>query len=213
MTISRETLERTKTEFVGSSWALWSDRFPNEGCLEENSERLAKFIEARRQHLSPDVVFLSLNPSGEVPRGFSNFHSPKAKHYDDRLKSFVQDNGLESLQGAYMTDLVPEIVDPNSGNVDPSNADVEQFLAELDAFDEPTHHVICLTGKSFEALRGHFGKDATEETHNIESFSVTTGAKTLHVYRVWFYGLYGIYQDKVNELEQQLAYLDRERIK
>lgn len=36
----------------------------------------------------------------------------------------------------------------------------------------------------------------------------TVDGRLIHLYRVWFYGLYGIYEDKVDVLEKQLQHLN-----
>jgi hypothetical protein len=208
MTVDMQTLEKIRTHYPGSSWAIWSEMFPGDGCVEESPEELVTFIEANRDRLTPTVVFLALNPSGEHPAGFSNFHSPKSQHFDDRLKAFIQDNNLDRLTGAFMADLVPDTVDPDSENVTPETADVDRFLEQLRVFDAPEHYVICFTAKTFEALQTHFDASPTDDPYSIESFEVTTGEKTLHIHRVWFYGLYGVYADKVQELEEQLIRLN-----
>lgn len=156
------------------------------------------------------MVFVSLNPSGEVPTDYANFHSPEGKHYDDRLKSLIQENDLGTLTGGYMTDIIPDVVEPDSANVTPETADIDRFLEQLSFPGESEYHIICFTGKTFEALRSYFDADAQQEPNSIELFDESVDGKTLHVYRVWFYGLYGVYQDKVAELEAQLAYLNDE---
>ncbi|WP_436909046.1 hypothetical protein [Halosimplex marinum] len=209
MTVDLTTFDRLRTRYPGSSWALWSDSFPEVGCLEEDSDDLVAFLEANRDQLTPAVVFVSLNPSAESPSDCANFHSPSGRHYDDRLKAFIQEAGLDSLLGGYMTDIVPDTVDPDSDNVDPEDADVTRFLDQLDILDQPAYDIICFTGSTFETLQQYFSASVTDRPHNIESFSVTVSGRDLSVYRVWFYGLYGVHQDKVTELVDQLQYLDR----
>lgn len=210
MPVSTETLQVLRNRFPGSSWAIWSDEFPEDGCIEERPERLVEFVESNRDRLAPGVVFVSLNPASELPTDYTNFHSPSWKHYDDRLKEFVQENGLENLTGGYMTDIVTDVADPDSANVTPGTADVDRFHDQLSILGESEFHVICFTGKTFEALRGRFGAAAERYRHDIEAFTADLEGITLHVYRVWFYGLYGVHQAKVPELERQLEYLDDE---
>lgn len=70
----RQLLE-VKEQFPGSSRAIWSDEFRDEGCVEESPEALVEYIVANRHRLNPGVVFVSLNPSSSEPEAFSNFHS------------------------------------------------------------------------------------------------------------------------------------------
>lgn len=202
-------LETIAEHYPDSSWAIWSSAFPDEGCLEEHPEQVYAFIAEHRTQLNPNVVFLSLNPSAEIGATFANFHSPSASNYDYRLKEFIQENGLERLKGAYMTDLVKKDINPKSGEVNPDTANVEQFLEQLRVFDEDEYHVICFLEKAFEPLRQFFGTETRELDHTITAFRAEYKGTTLHCYRVWFYGNWGVNQEKVPELEKQLSYLDR----
>lgn len=212
MPVSNRTLAQLRNEYPGSSWALWSEDFPEDGCIEENTEDLVEFIESNAHRLRPEIVFVSLNPSSELPTDYSNFHSTSWKHYDERIKEFVQENDLETLLGGYMTDIVPDVADPNSGNVTPGTVDIERLDQQLSMLGESRYHIICFTGKTFDALQSHFGADVEELPHDIQSFQARLRNKTLEVYRVWFYGLYGVHQQKVEELEKQLEYLNDEII-
>ncbi|QLD84922.1 hypothetical protein HWV23_04040 [Natronomonas halophila] len=212
MSVPLTTLRQLREQFPGSSWALWSEEYPDEGCIEEQPDQLVEFIESNRSQLNPEVVFVSLNPSSDLPTDYANFHSPSWKHYDERIKEFVQENELENLTGGYMTDIVPDVADPNSANVTPDTADIDRFSTQLSILDKSEYHVICFTGKTFEALKSNFGAEVQQHQHNIESFTESLEEKTLHVYRVWFYGLYGVHQQKVGELEKQLKYLNDEVI-
>jgi hypothetical protein len=213
MSVPLDTLRQLREQFPGSSWALWSKAYPDEGCIEEQPDQLVEFIESNRGQLNPEVVFVSLNPSSDLPTDYANFHSPSWKHYDERIKEFVQENELENLMGGYMTDIVPDVADPNSANVTPDGADIDRLYNQLSILDEPEYHVICFTGKTFDALTSHFGAEVEQHQHNIELFTASLEEKTLHVYRVWFYGLYGVHQQKVAELEKQLMHLNDELIK
>lgn len=212
MTVPLATLRQLREQFPGSSWALWSEDYPDDGCIEHQPQQLVEFIESNRSRLNPEVVFVSLNPSSDLPTDYANFHSPSWKHYDERIKEFVQENDLENLTGGYMTDIVPDVADPNSANVTPDTADVDRLYTQLSILDRSEYYVICFTGKTFEALRSTFGAEVQQHQHSIESFTASLEEIPLHVYRVWFYGLYGVHQEKVAELERQLAYLDDELV-
>lgn len=207
-----ETLQHLRSEYPGSSWALWSDDFPDDGCVEEDTDDLIEFIHANRNRLNDRVVLLSLNPSSIHPPGYQNFHSPASKHYDSRLKAFIQDNGLAQIIGAYMTDIAPEVVDSDSSNVTPETADADRFLEQLDALGNREYHVFCFSRQAFEVLQARFDAETTELPHDITSFTGSRAGLTAHVYRVWHYSNYGANADKVPELEQQLRYLNKEII-
>jgi hypothetical protein len=89
--VDRETLGTIAERYPWASWAVWDDVFPD-----------GDHVEA----LTPGVVLTGLNRSDDLRAPFSNFHAPTRKHYDYRLKEFIQDGGLRRFQGAYMTDLV-----------------------------------------------------------------------------------------------------------
>lgn len=207
-----ETLQYLRSEYPGSSWALWSDEFPDDGCIEEDTDDLIEFIHANRNRLNDRVVLLSLNPSSIDPPGYQNFHSPASKHYDSRLKAFIQDIGLAQIIGAYMTDIVPEVVDSDSSNVTPETADTDRFLEQLDVLGNREYHIICFSRQAFEVLQARFDAETTELSHEITSFTGSREGRTIHVYRVWHYSNYGANADKVPKLEQQLRYLNEEVI-
>lgn len=110
------TLREIRECFPTSSWAIWSATFPRERCPEAGPESLFELIDRNRDRLKPDLVLLLLNPAGERPAHYGNFHSTKGKHGDDLFRGLIEANDLE---GAYMTDLVHDVVDPDGGNVTP----------------------------------------------------------------------------------------------
>jgi len=89
MPVPLSTVKQLRTKFPSSSWALSSEEFQAEACLEEDPERLVAFVESHCDRLTPEVIFVSLNPSSEHPTDYMNFHSPSWKHYDERLKEFL----------------------------------------------------------------------------------------------------------------------------
>lgn len=202
-------LNQLYVKYPGTSWAIWSNDFPTDGCVEENPTDLESFIVENQYRLNPEVIFLSLNPSTHLPEGYTNFHSTESKHFDSRIKEFVQDNDLSNLIGGFMTDLISDTVDPDSNNVSATEDDVEYLLDKLDHLDQQKYHVISFMEDGFEAVKLYF--EATEEQlpHDIRWFSTETNHFDLDVYRVWFYGNWGVNQEKVPELEQQLKYLNR----
>lgn len=91
---------------------------------------------------------------------YSNFHAPTRKHYDYRLKEFIQDGRLERLQGAYMTDLVDE-VGPDSKNVEVSDDDAAVLLKQLRLLGKSKFHVVCFGNKPFDGLVDYFDAGVT----------------------------------------------------
>lgn len=153
---------------------------------------------------------MGLNRSDDLPAPYVNFHAPTRKHYGYRLKEFIQDSGLKRLQGAYMTDLVND-VDPDSQNVEVTDDDAAALLEQLRMLGESEYHVVCFGNKPFDGLVDYFDVEVTSHSPALKRATVEANGPTLSLYRVWFYGLYGVYQDKVDVLKHQLHELN-ERI-
>lgn len=207
MSVDGEIVTTVADRFPWASWAIWDDAFPDGECIEQRPEQLFDFVSGHVDHLTPDVVFLGLNRSDDLAEPFQNFHAPTRRHYDYRLKEFVQDGDLDRLHCAYMTDLVDE-VNPESNEVTVTDADADVLLEQLRLFGEREYHVICFGNKPFDGLTDYFDADATTRSPQIKFARAEVGELTLHLYRVWFYGLYGIYQNKVEILQRQLQHLD-----
>lgn len=206
--VDRETVTRIRDTYPWASWAVWDQTFPDEDCVETNPDQLAQFILDRRDHLTPDVVLLGLNRSGDLAGPFANFHAPTRKHYDYRLKEFIQDDNLDRLYGGYMTDLVDE-VDPDAASVTVTDDDADVFLDQLRLLNQSEYHILCFGNKPFRGLSDYFHADPAEQDHELLYAQVTVDGKMLHLYRVWFYGLYGANQAKVDVLETQLGHLNK----
>lgn len=205
--MDNETLKTVAQEYPWASWAVWDDAFPDGDCVEDHPERLVEFVKERAGRLTPDIVLMGLNRSGNLPAPFSNFHAPTRSHYDYRLKECIQDGGLERLQGAYMTDLVDE-TDPDSHNVAVTDDDATVLLEQLHLLDESVYHVICFGNKPFDALVEYFDAKESMLPPELRRATVETEGLTLHLYRAWFYGLYGAHQDKVPVFKRQLQRLN-----
>ena len=206
------TLDRLQSEFPGCIWALWSETFPEADCIEGDCERFTAFIHANRDRLNDRVVLISLNPSTHDPPGYLKVHLTAARHYDSRLKAFIQDNGLENIIGAYMTDIVPDVVDRDSNQVSPENVDVERFIEQLRVLGNEEYDVIYFSRQAFETLQMYFAAEPMELRYELSGFDASTDEFTVSVYRVWHYSNYGANQDKVGKLKQQLRYLNDEML-
>ena len=202
-----DTLEILKREYPTSSWALWSAEFPEGGCIEEDPAALYEFIKESRDQLRPSVVLLSLNPSTELPTDYQNFHSTEPKHRNDQFRDLVEEADLE---GAYMSDLVERIVDPDSGNVDPTDADVENLFEQLDLLEQDSYHICCFHEKVYQTLLDYCGSASRELDHDIRAFQSEQDGTQIACYRVWFHANWGANKDKVEELRQQLQFLSEE---
>lgn len=206
--VSRQTVTEFRDRYPWGSWAVWDDEFPEGDCVEKKPDEVAEFIVDQSEDLRTDVVMLGLNRAENLPAPFVNFHSPSGKHYDHRLKEFIQDGGLTRLQGAYMTDLVDE-VDPDSYNVTVTEDDAQLFEDQLSQLGEGEIHVICFGNKPFQGLIDYYDVAESSIEPEIRYASVDRGEYALHLYRVWFYGLYGANHSKVKTVEKQLRHLNQ----
>lgn len=202
-----QTVERIAERFTWASWAIWDDEFPNGDCVEQTPSELIDFVCENCEKLTPQVVLMGLNRSAELEAPFSNFHAPTKQHYDYRLKRFIQDGSLNTLHGAYMTDLVDE-VDPDSRTVEMTDEDADVLLEQLQLLGQDTYHVICFGNKPFDGLTQYFDVETTAQSPEMKRATIRCGDLTLELYRVWFYGLYGIHQAKVDVLKRQLERLN-----
>jgi len=207
--MDRETLTRIATQYPWASWAVWDDAFPNGDCVETQPECLIEFVHDRAEVLTPDIVLMGLNRSDDLPATYSNFHAPTRKHYDYRLKEFIQDGVLDRLQGAYMTDLVDE-VNPDSQTVKVSDDDAAVLLEQLRLLGESEFHVLCFGNKPFDGLVDYFDTGVTSHSPDLKRATIEIDGLTLSLYRVWFYGLYGANQDKMDILKHQLQELNEQ---
>ena len=207
--MNSEILAEVAAQYLWASWAVWEDAFPDGDCVEKQPERLVEFVQDRVEVLTPDIVLMGLNRSDDLPAPYSNFHAPTRKHYDYRLKEFIQDGGLDRLQGAYMTDLV-DFVGPDSQNVEVTEEDAAVLLDQLRLLGESEYHVVCFGNKPFDGLVDYFDAGVTSHSPDLKQATIETDGFTLYVYRFWFYGLYGANQDKVDILKKQLRELNEQ---
>lgn len=207
--MDRNTLKTLRNNHPTSSWALWSPTFPEDGCVEENPTELYEYIQQHRNQLRPSVVLLSLNPSTSMPSNFRNFHSTKPTHRNDQFRDLVEDGGLT---GAYMTDLVEETVEGNSGQVEPTADDVDNLFKQLEILGREEYHIVCFLQSVFNTLRDAFDATVEQLPNNITAFTTEERGFRLHCYRVWFHANWGVNKDKIPELREQLSYIKSERV-
>lgn len=207
--VDSETVLEIRDKYPWTSWAIWDSGFPDGDCVECTPENLTGFFLDRTDQLTPNIVLLGLNRAGNLDEPFQNFHAPTRNHYDYRLKTFIQDEGLDQLQGAYMTDLVDE-VNPNESEVTVSRADGEVFVDQLRTLDYPEYHILCFGEKPFRGAINHFGGEPETWPHEINYAQTEVNGRRLHFYRVWFYGAWGANQDKVEVLQRQLQHLNKQ---
>lgn len=203
--VTLETCRELRDGFETASWALWSDRFPKRGCVEEKPDELVQFIEDSRHRLKPDVVFLGLNPSTktqeEVGGMYTNFHSPKLQHRDVDLRIAIEENDLER---AYMTDITTKPT-ADSGDISEEDIDSGALIEQFEIMDSDEFDVICFGRRVFNLLKDRWSTSHEELKHNIWSFASPVDQVDAEFYSVYHYSQPdGRYTDK---LRTQLRYL------
>lgn len=209
-----------------NSWAIWDERFPEKGCLCDEPLTLAdRLFLPNIAALKTDVIFLALNPSAEVTLPWSCFHYPRSiypRTNDGRIKANVQDRGLTSLVGAFMTDLFPLKEEADSSKLKPTTDDrmaaKKSFVSKLSVLTSEGENikVICFGGACFREFGRVFRQERvrkttrlmTEASDRIDYGLFEIEKRRVHLFRIMFYGnLWG--QRYYEVLERQLTHLDK----
>jgi len=82
------------------------------------------------------------------------------------------------------------------------------LLEQLRLLGESEYHVVCFGNKPFDGLVDYLDAGVTSHPPELKRATIETDGLTLSLYRVWFYGLYGVHQDKVDVLKHQLQELN-----
>lgn len=182
-----------------SSWALW----PEDDWSKINLE---KYFLDNITTLKPNIIFLGLNKSKNTINDYSNFHT--SKHSGDKTLSNIICK-LKNLSGGFMTDICSEI-ESDSNRVKINNKEIDNFINQIISIDEQKLKIICFGDKVYETLKERF--DIEMECHyiklNMYKFWTEIQNISLEFYRVWHYSNYGKYQFKINELIEQLNYIN-----
>lgn len=140
-----------------ASWAVWD----TDGHEELTGEALFP-LETARRVAHGRAMIVSLNPASErraapgTTAAWSNFHSPDRKHNDLFLaRAFHQTR----YWGAFMTDLHPNLADPNSRNVvlskrNATESAVRSLVHQAELLGEVAD-VICVGGATFAGISRH----------------------------------------------------------
>ena len=125
--VSREKFEEIKENYgYWSSWALWAEVGETP---KSNVGDLSIFEgDAFLNQLNPKFVLVGLNISrADIERPLANFHSPLSKAKDYKIRYAVKGT---PLWGAYMTDVIKDYDEVDSGKVKAYLRNNKQF--ELD---------------------------------------------------------------------------------
>jgi len=156
-------IEKKYGEFA--SWAVWAneDATPKSNIgdmsifdLNKNPTLLEK--------LNPNVIMVALNFSRTIEKkAFINFHDRRPQGQDYKIRYAFRDT---EFYGAYMTDIIKDFEEKNSGNVlqylkDNKDFELmniklfEQEIADLKCSDP---FIIAFGNVTFDILSKHFGQ-------------------------------------------------------
>lgn len=206
--MNRNRLGELRVECPGASWAVWSEEFPADGCLESHPERLTEFVESRSDCLQPDVIIASLSHSTRKQLGYRNYHSPDSSSLSHILKDAIQDQGLEELRGAYLTTIHPESGWDETSPLGTDEADVTQFFDQLRALGQSRYDIVCLSQRAFDILTHELDGVPESHSHGIRSFSTELDSINITAFHVGT-GADGDTTDRDRELlRSQLQFLN-----
>lgn len=186
-----DTLRQLRDDFQTSSWAIWSEDYPEDGCAEDRvwegqeSDAIYDMIVENTEQLNPSVILMGVNPSGILPGPYSNFHSPDLQRNNDvYLKRAIQDADLTQLRGAYMTDLLKDVQSAQAHSTpEMQRSDITKLEAELELLGAESYDIISFGKSKFKPAFSSWFNDSPREigrgmpsiyTYNveIESFDV-----------------------------------------
>ena len=95
-----------------SSWAIWDKNYKKP---KDNISNISFFTDDNIiNKLNPNIIFVGLNISEKIQESFGNFHSKSKYENCFKLRYSLQDTILE---GSYMTDIIKNFEEKESGNV------------------------------------------------------------------------------------------------
>jgi len=216
------------SEYITSSWAIWSKDFLNHKCRKcvENEENgLKEYFIKKIDSLKNNIILLGLNPSGnkenlrDAPTYFlGNFHtviydygkSGKRRHQGDLLLSETVMN-LNNIKGAYMTDS-SDVIESDSSKVSLDEDDVKNLLeAKLDILGSKNFHIVCFGKKVFSVITKKYGKGIKkiEKENGVIEFPIKLENKDITFYKVYHYSSARYGADKKEKFKKQLEYVDQ----
>ncbi len=166
MTEKSKYLSILKSEFGKyGSWALWDRDGGIISFVNNNDFRLL---------IKPNVIFIGLNASGKLSKDWINYHSECCESgkvescwkrtHARKLADVLREKEFDALRGAYMTDIIKNHYDANSGvvankirkNANLITENLNLFENELKILSKISgstdFHIICIGNKSFEIL-------------------------------------------------------------
>ncbi len=225
MAVTKQQYDKLKSS--ENSWALWDNKFPTKGCICETPDRIEPDLLRPNLHIfNNSVVFLGLNRSKSLVADYQSFHFPNASSKDGILKKFIQDGGLSGLFGGFMTDLL-DIKESDSSkaikmfededkktNGNLSKKIVERLFEKISILCPPEKEIsiICFGDTCFDILSKLINitkKQIKLLPNNIKEAVYVDQDLCVNIYQVWHYSNWGKYQAKLEELQNQLSYLNK----
>ncbi|MDR0517985.1 MAG: hypothetical protein LBH25_13175 [Fibromonadaceae bacterium] len=166
--MDKDSYEKLKDEHGQyASWAIWdtNKEDPNKWIPDEKPLDYEKI----KEKMKPNIILVGLNPSSEIKKEYSpfiNFHvlkndprnlNPKTIEYNKKLVYAIKGSKFE---GAYMTDIFPNIVEPIADNIKVDKKEVPYYIKllkkqlELIGSEEPL--VIAFGVAAHAMLKKHF---------------------------------------------------------
>jgi hypothetical protein len=228
--VSKEQIEEL-SKFHTSSFAIWSDNFGEDNCLENQTGQgqPKKFFEensGKSGVLKSNIILLALNKSGKADdekiaeemkkSPMRNFHyfGEGDLYLSKTIKNY------KKICGAFMTDI-SGIIETNSQKVEIAEKDFEEFVKKLNILKSDNFQVICFSkGKVFEPIFKFFKNKKIKVTKKstaykdckVEEFSIDYEGKHIRFYGVLHYSslFNGWANHRKGEFEHQLEYINNE---
>lgn len=213
--VMMDAIRELKDDFKSSSWAIWSEDYPDAGCAENrvwdglNSDAIYEMIAENIEQLNPSVILMGVNPSGTLPGPYSNFHSPDLQRNNDvYLKRAIQDGELPQLEGAYMTDLLKDEENAQAHSTpEMQDSDITKLEDELTILGAESYDIICFGKSKFKPALSSWFEDSPREigrvTPSIYKYDVEVGS-----YSVDFYAAYHYSRTHQRDMRKQLEFLN-----
>lgn len=210
--MDRETIQQLRSEFPESSWALWSDDFPSEGCIEEDPDRLTEFFVEHHRRLRSDVILLSTVRSVDAERDYQLFHRPSYRSNHFRLKELIQGGPYNRIEGAFIAALW--LRDDEAATDDQWHGPgFDRLVDQLAVLGRDEYDIICLSNEAYATVMMRFASDyddAATLPKQMNSLTVSVDEMTLTFYGVQDYTTLDPDRSEYPWLEGQLRYLNDE---
>jgi hypothetical protein len=161
--ISIEKFEKIKEKYgFVASWAIWAEV---EDTPKSKVSDLTIFCNKEiLKLLNPQVILVGLNISrDDIEKPLANFHSPLSKAQDYKLRFALKST---PMWGAYMTDIIKDFSEVNSGNLlkylkenkEFEKENIKIFLKELDVLEAVNPLIVSMGSATYRILKRNLPK-------------------------------------------------------